>query len=235
MKHVLIFAAILMINLSCDPKTITDAISGSGTAVTEQEVARGLKEALTQGVVKGASELAKENGYLDSPYKILLPEEARKIADKLKVVPGFNNVENEITLRMNRAAERAASSARPIFTNAIQSMTIKDAWNILRGEDDAATRYLKSTTYSPLYNSFQPEILEALNEVNAVDYWERAVNKYNSLPFVTEMNPRLDDYVTEKALVGLFSKIEIEEGKIRENPVARTSDLLKRVFAKQDD
>ena len=235
MKNVFVLAFILVISWSCDPKTITDAIGSSGTSVTEQEVARGLKEALTQGVITGASALAQENGYLDSPYKILLPEEARKITDKLKVVPGFNNVENEIILRMNRAAELAASSARPIFTEAIQDMTIRDAWNILRGENDAATQYLKSTTYTPLYNSFQPEILEALNEVNAVDYWERAVTKYNNLPFVTEMNPRLDDYVTEKALVGLFAQIEIEEGKIRKDPVARTSDLLKRVFAKQDN
>ena len=234
MKKVVLFAFILLVNFGCDPKTISDALGGGGNSLTEQEVARGLKEALTQGIVKGAADLARENGYLDSPYKILLPDEAAKIVDKLKVVPGFRNVENELILRMNRAAELAATSARPIFTNAIRKMTIKDAWNILRGDDDAATTYLERTTYSPLYNSFQPEILQALNEVNAVDYWEKAVNKYNSLPFVSEMNPRLDDYVTEKALVGLFSKIEIEEAKIRKEPVARTSDLLKRVFSQQD-
>ncbi len=235
MKQIALFTFILIFSMGCDPKTITDAIGGGGRQLTEQDVAKGLKEALTNGVVKGASDLAKENGYLDSPYKILLPEEARKIVDKLKVVPGFKNIENELVLRMNRAAEKAATSARPIFTNAIRKMTIKDAWNILKGEDDAATRYLENTTYNPLYNSFQPEILSALNEVNAVDYWEKAVDKYNSLPFVENMNPRLDDHVTQKALVGLFSKIEIEEGKIRKEPVARTSDLLKRVFAKQDE
>lgn len=234
MKQLILFTLIVVLTMGCDPKTITDAIGGGGQ-LTEKEVAKGLKEALTKGVVKGASDLAKENGYLDSPYKILLPEEARKIVDKLKVVPGFKNIENELVLRMNRAAEKAATSARPIFTDAIRKMTIRDAWNILKGEDDAATRYLESTTYSPLYDSFQPEILSALNEVNAVDYWEKAVNKYNSLPFVEDMNPRLDDHVTQKALNGLFSKIEIEEGKIRKEPVARTSDLLKRVFAKQDE
>ncbi len=233
MKTIIAFFLMSLVWVSCDPKTISDALGSSGS-LTEKEVANGLKEALTQGISKGAADLARENGYLNSQYKIPLPEEAQPIVDKLKIIPGFKNFENEMVLRMNRAAEKAATAAKPIFVSAIREMTIRDAWNILRGENDAATRYLESTTYTPLYNSFQPEIMDALNEVNAVDYWEKAITKYNSLPFVNEMNPRLDDYVTDKALVGLFSKIEVEEGKIRKEPAARTTDLLKRVFSKQD-
>jgi hypothetical protein len=232
--HRFFFIGFLMLALiSCDLKTVTDALGESGE-VTEGEVAKGLKEALKKGIIQGAAELARENGYYDSPYKILLPEEAQKVAEKLRVVPGFSDFEDEMVLRLNRAAEDAANEARPIFVNAITSMTIGDAWNILKGQDNAATMYLKDKTYVQLYDAFQPKVMNSLNKVNAVDYWEKAITKYNSLPLVKDINPRLDDYVTNEALDGLFSKIEGVEQDIRENPVARTTELLKRVFAKQD-
>jgi len=232
MKQLTIFAFSLLAFFACDLKTVTDAI-GSSDQLSEGEVARGLKEALTKGISKGAAELATENGYLESPYKILLPEEAQNIVKKLKVIPGFSDFEQEMITRINRAAEDAATEAKPIFVSAIQKMTIQDAWNILRGEENAATSYLQRTTYDDLYAAFQPKIETSLNKVNAVDYWESAINKYNSLPFVKKMNPRLDDYVTNEALNGLFAKIAEEEANIRKNPVARTTELLKKVFGRK--
>jgi hypothetical protein len=232
MKQLTIFAFSLLAFFACDLKTVTDAISSSDQ-LSEGEVARGLKEALTKGISKGAAELATENGYLESPYKILLPEEAQNIVQKLKVIPGFSDFEQEMITRINRAAEDAATEAKPIFVSAIQKMTIQDAWNILRGEENAATSYLERTTYDDLYAAFQPKIETSLNKVNAVDYWETAINKYNSLPFVKKMNPRLDDYVANKALEGLFAKVAEEEANIRKNPVARTTELLKKVFGRK--
>lgn len=233
MQRFLFIGLLTLTFLSCDLKSVTGAMGQTGQ-LGEGEVARGLKEALEKGVTNAAAALSKENGYYKSPYKILLPEEAQQIASKLKMVPGFSNFEEEMVLRMNRAAEDAANEARPIFVNAITSMTIGDAWNILKGSNNAATKYLEDKTYVQLYDAFQPKVLIALNKVNAVDYWEDAVTKYNSLPFVKDINPRLDDYVTNEALQGLFAEIETVEKDIRKNPVARTTDLLKRVFAKQD-
>jgi len=232
MKYLTLITFSLLALLACDLKTVTDAI-GSSDQLSEGEVARGLKEALTKGISKGAAELASENGYLESPYKILLPEEAQKLVTKLKVIPGFSDFEQEMITRLNRAAEDAATEAKPIFVNAIRQMTIQDAWNILRGDQNAATSYLQRTTYDDLYSAFQPKIENSLNKVNAVDYWESAINKYNSLPFVKKMNPRLDDYVTDEALDGLFAKIAEEEANIRKNPVARTTELLKKVFGRK--
>ena len=233
MQKLFLIGFVILGLISCDLKTVTDAMGQSGS-LTEGEVARGLKAALEKGIVQAASELSKENGYYKSPYKILLPDEAQKIAEKLKVIPGFSDFEEQMILKVNRAAEDAATKARPIFVDAITGMTIGDAWNILKGDKNAATVYLKDKTYVQLYDAFQPEILLSLNKFGAVDYWEDAVNKYNSLPFVKDLNPRLDDYVTNEALTGLFAEIEKVEADIRENPVARTTDLLKRVFAKQD-
>ena len=135
---------------------------------------------------------------------------------------------------MNRAAELAAEKAKPIFVNAITSMTFEDAWNILRGDKDAATRYLQSTTGQQLFAEFMPVIQASLDEVNAREYWRKATTAYNKLPFVQKTNPELDQHVTNKALDGMFGLVEVKELEIRENVSARTSDLLKRVFGEQD-
>jgi len=193
-----------------------------------------LKEALNIGVSKGSDQLSQTDGYFKSPYKILLPAEARKITDKLKNVPGFTNIENVVLEKINRGAEDAAKKAKPIFLNAIRSMTFSDAMNILFGEKNAATTYLNRTTSTQLYNEFNPVIVESLDKFSARKYWSDAVNAYNKLPFVEKANPSLDDYVTNEALKGLFAMVEKEELNIRENIGARTTDLLKKVFAKQD-
>ncbi|MBN8683068.1 MAG: DUF4197 domain-containing protein [Chitinophagales bacterium] len=207
------------------------------TVLTEpslDEIGRGLKEALGKGVTKGAGELAARDGFLKSQYKILLPAEARKITDKLKNVPGFNNLEAELLEKINRGAEEAAKEAAPIFLNSIKQMTIQDATNILMGEDNAATAYLQRTTTQELYGKFNPKIVAALNNIGANELYRKAADTYNKIPLVTKVNNDLDDYVTNEALKGLFGKISEEEKNIRRNTGARTSDLLKKVFAKQD-
>lgn len=202
--------------------------------VSTEDVATGLREALTKGAVQGSELLHQRDGYFKSIYKIALPEDARQVCNKLRVIPGFSAVEDEVSEKINRAAEDAAIRAKPIFVDAIRQMTIQDAWNILKGSDDAATLYLKETTTQALYDAFQPVIDESMEKVGAVQVWSAAVNQYNQIPFVKKANPDMSDYVTRKALDGLFLKIAEEELNIRSNVSARTSDLLRKVFARQD-
>lgn len=231
----LALAFIVIALAACDAATlqqISDTIN-SGT-LTQSEVGSGLKEALNIGISKGSDALSSTDGYFKSPYKILLPPEARKVTDKLQNVPGFKNVEDVILEKINRGAEDAAKKAKPIFVNAIRQMTFSDAMNILLGSKDAATQYLKRTTSDQLYQEFNPVIIESLDKFDARDYWSKAVTAYNRIPLVEKANPDLGDYVTKEALNGLFGMVAQEELNIRTNLAARTSDLLKKVFAKQD-
>lgn len=209
-------------------------VLSGGAAISQDEAGRGLKEALNKGVDEAVKSLSAQDGYFKSPYKILMPKEAQAVADALKSVPGFSNVEAELTERMNRAAELAAKKATPIFASAIKQMTFQDALNILTGEQNAATEYLKKTTSKQLYGEFKPVIGQSLDEVNAREYWRNAVNAYNKIPLVQKTNPELDDHVTQKALDGLFSLVEKKERSIRTDIGQRDSDLLRKVFAKQD-
>ncbi len=211
---------------------VEQTISGGG--LSQDEVGQGLKEALNKGVGDAADFLSKKDGYYMSAYKILLPDEAQKVVKKLKMVPGFENVEANLIEKMNRAAEDAAVKAKPIFLNAIKSMTFKDAMNILMGNDDAATRYLESVTFKQLYAEFMPIIQESLDKVGAREYWRTAVTAYNKIPLVEKTNPELDDHVNRKALNGLFGLVEKKEADIRGDVSLRNTDLLKKVFAQQD-
>jgi len=206
----------------------------SGESSVEDQTGAALKEALNLGVDKAVKQLSADNGYLDSPYKILIPEDAQKVIDKVKLVPGFQNVEQDLIDKMNKAAELAAAKATPIFIDVIKQMTIKDASNILLGEKDAATRYLDRTSRASLYSAFMPVIQSSLDEVNARTYWRTVVEAYNQIPFVKKMNPALDDHVNTKGLDGLFNLIETKEKGIRGDKDQRTTDLLRNVFAKQD-
>lgn len=198
------------------------------------DIGSGLKEALEIGVEDAVESLATEGGYFDSPYKILVPEEAQKVTSKLAIVPGFQNVEKDLINKMNQAAEIAAKKATPIFIDAIKQMTFKDATNILMGEQDAATRYLEQSSRKALYAEFMPVIQDALDEVNARSYWNNAVQAYNKIPFAKKLNPELDDHVNQRALDGMFHLIEEKESGIRGDKSLRTSPLLKEVFAQQD-
>ena len=201
---------------------------------SEDDIGLGLKQALEFGVNEAVDHLSAENGYFDSPYRILLPPEAQQVVSKLKMVPGFENVESDLIAKMNEAAEYAAKEATPIFMSAITGMTFDDATKILAGEKDAATRYLDRTTRPELYDTFVPVVQNALDEVNAREYWSKAVEQYNKIPFIKKVNPELDDHVTNKALDGLFGEIEKKEEKIRGDADERTTELLQKVFAKQD-
>lgn len=211
-----------------------DVLSGGGE-LSSLEIGNGLKEALNLGISKGADRLSATDGYLKSAYKILLPEEVQKVTKRLSGVPGFNQAEAKMLELLNRAAEDAATSAKPIFVNAIKEMTFQDATAILMGNQDAATQYLHRKTYNALAGAFKPKIKTSLDRVKATEYWTKAANTYNRIPLVEKVNPNIDDYVTKKALVGLFGMVTKEEVKIRNNVSARTSDLLKKVFAKQDN
>ena len=158
MKRILIVALIITLQ-ACTATQLQqtlDTVMGASTALTPAETSMGLKEALNIGITKGANILSQQDGYFKSAYKILLPEEARKITDKLQNIPGFKEVESEILEKINRGAEDAAKKAAPIFTNAIKQMSFNDAMNILLGEQDAATAFLKKATYDQLYQEFNP-------------------------------------------------------------------------------
>ncbi|HQU96057.1 MAG TPA: DUF4197 domain-containing protein [Saprospiraceae bacterium] len=232
MKYILMFIIPAFLFVGC--AELQQFVNTAMSEPTNAEVSDGLKEALNIGISNGADRLSAKDGYFKSAYKILLPPEARKVTDRLQAVPGFSDVENVILEKINRGAEDAATKAKPIFIKAIKSMTISDVINILMGADDAATQYLKSATYSTLYSEFNPVIVNSLNKFNAIEYWAKATNAYNSIPLVKQVNPRLDDYVTNQALDGLFKMVANEEKEIRRNPVKRVTELLKKVFAKQD-
>lgn len=202
--------------------------------LTTAEVGEGLKEALIKGISNGSDLASRVDGYFKNPkIKIPFPPEAKKVEDKLRQL-GFDKDVDRFIMTLNRGAEEAAKEAKPIFVTAIKSMTIQDAWGILKGEPDAATQYLKRTTSIQLREKFKPVIKDALTKVNATKYYGDIVNTYNQVPFVQDVNPNLDDYATDKAMEGLFLLISEEERKIREDPLARTTDLLKRVFRAQN-
>lgn len=200
----------------------------------DDQVGLGLKEALNVGIESAVDQLSAENGYFESPYKILIPEEAQKVTSKVSKIPGFQNVEKDLIQKMNEAAEIAAKKATPIFLNTIKQITFKDATKILMGEDDAATRFLESGSRNALYDEFMPVIQAALDEVNAREYWASAVKAYNGIPFIKKLNPELDDHVNQKALDGMFSLIEQKEKGIRSDKSLRTSPLLQDVFSVLD-
>ena len=215
-------------------KTVKE-VTGSNVPLTNEEIGNALKEALNVGVTKGVEKLSAVDGYYKSAlYKILIPADMKNVVSRLKNLPGFQNIETDIMEKMNRGAEKAATKATPIFLNAIKSLTFQDAMNLLMGEKNAATSFLNRTTNQQLYNEFNPIIKSSLAEVGCTKYWSDCVTAYNKLPLVKKANPDLGDYVTKEALNGLFGMVAEKELEIRSNPALRTSDLLKKVFAKQD-
>lgn len=209
---------------------VNKTLGNSPAPLTTAEVAQGLKEALIKGISTGSDLVSQMDGYFKNPeIKIPFPPEVQKVEDRLRQI-GLGNEVDKFVMTLNRGAEDAAREAKPIFIEAIRAMTIQDAWSILRGEDDAATQYLQRTTSGLLKEKFKPVIQNSLNKVNATKYYGDIVTRYNQIPFVQKVNPDLDDYATDKAIEGLFLMIAKEEKNIRQNPVARTTEILKRVF-----
>ncbi len=208
-----------------------DKYTPNKTALSENEIVQGLKEALSVGTQSAVSISSKTDGYLKN-YLLFIPfpPEAKNMKDLL-IKYGFAEKVNTFETSLNRAAEYAAKEATPIFIHAIKQMNISDAMNILKGADTAATYYLKKTTYDSLYQKFLPVVKKSIQQAKVTSYWKPLVSAYNKLPHQKKYNPDLDKYVTEKAIYGLFILIADEEKNIRKNPAARISEILKKVFA----
>lgn len=216
--------------------------------LTEAEVISGLKEALNTGAKNAAERLSKEDGYYgDDLIKIFLPDEAKIIVDNMSRIPGGDKLVEDVILRINRAAEDAAKEVAPVFVNSVTQMSIRDAFGILNGADNAATNYLRNTTYNELYALYKPKIQAStekkiVGNISTKDSWNNLTSKWNSiansiagkLASLKPVNTDLDDFLTNKALTGMFLKVEGEELKIRKEVSARVTPLLQRVFGSLD-
>ncbi|MFH1319217.1 MAG: DUF4197 domain-containing protein [Bacteroidota bacterium] len=201
-------------------------------SLTNQEVINGLKEALSIGTNNSSSKASKADGFFKNPeIKIPFPPEAVKMEIKLRQL-GMGSQVDKFILTLNRAAEEASKEAASIFINAIKGMTISDGIGVLKGADNAATQYLKDKTSTDLKVKFKPVVNRAIQKVEVTKYWNPLITKYNKIPFVEKLNPDIEEYATQKALDGLFTLIAQEELKIRKDPLARVTDLLKRVFGR---
>jgi hypothetical protein len=195
--------------------------------------ASGLKEALSIGTRNAVASVSRVDGYFgNQAIKILMPEKIATVANVLRKV-GYGREVDDFELSMNRAAEKAAPRAKSIFIDAIKEMTFEDARKILGGSDTAATEYFKEKTHDRLYAAFKSIISSSLDEVGATRSYKNMMTKYDSIPFVSSQSLDLDHYVTAKALDGLFYMVGQEEKKIRQDPAARVTDLLKTVFGRQ--
>jgi len=239
MKQLLAFFLIGFIFSSASSQSILDKAKkaigkNNGNTVTETEAGNGIKEALNKGISTAVSFLNKKDGFLGNQlYKVLLPEEALKIEKTLRSV-GLGKLADDAIVSINRGAEDAVGYATPIFVDAIKQMTITDALKLISGEKNAATEYFRSKTSAKLKEAFLPIIKSSLEKVNATKYYDDMVNKYNSLPTTfKKLNPDLAGHVTDRAIYALFDRIAVEEANIRDNPAARTTDLLKKVFGKK--
>lgn len=206
---------------------------GSG-ALSNDDIAKGLKDALSVGSNNAGSSASKTDGfYKDSLIKIPFPPDAEKVR-KTAISLGQQKQVDDFVLSLNRAAEKAAQKAAPIFLNAITSMSFDDAMKILKGPNNAATQYLQNKTSQQLHDAFLPIVKAAVDSVKVTKYWQPLADSYNKVPFVTKVNPDLNEYATQKALSGLFILLAQEELKIRQNPAARVDDILKKVFGSLD-
>jgi len=210
----------------------TDLLKGIPSAsISEKEAGQGVKGALAQGVTRAVLSLHKTDGFFGSElYKVLLPPDSQKAETVLRKI-GLGGQVDKAILAINRAAEDAVGEAGPIFTSAIKEMTLTDALGIVRGNKDAATQYFKRNTSQELITALTPPVEASLDRTNATKYYADIANTYNRLPTsFNKVNPDLTDYVVGKALDALFDQIAKEEANIRANPLARTTEILKRVF-----
>jgi len=213
-------AAVAVINSQGQPSTL--------------EIGTALKQALEQGSTNSTTQLSAVDGFFaNAAVKILFPPEAKKAENTLRSI-GLGKLADDVILSLNRAAEDAAKQAKPIFVNAVKQMTLQDVTNILLGSQDAATQYFKRTTTPDLLSKFAPVIQTSLGKVGATSYYSDAVNAYNKIPLVTKLNPDIAEYVTQKAIDGVFYQIAQEELKIRQNIGFRTTPLMQKVFAYAD-
>lgn len=228
MKKILLSVALVGMLGACE--TLSNLPTGFGT-VTEAEAGEGVRQALAQGVTTAIFALNREDGFFgNNAYKLFLPEDAQKIERTLRNI-GLGSQVDRAVLQINRAAEDAVGFAKPIFVDAIKEMTIQDALGIIRGGKNSATDYFREKTRTKLLAAFSPSIKSSLDKLNATRYYTDIVTAYNRLPTVSnKVDPDLTSYVVNKATDALFDQIAREEENIRENPVARTTEILKKVF-----
>lgn len=227
---------ILLVILSCSQQQINQVLEEArkldGRPLTQKEMSMGLKQALSKGVRESVMNLAQPNGYWASDdVRIPLPKEAQVVKDTLNKL-GLSSIVKKAELSINRAAEDAATAAKPIFLKAITNLSFTDLVAIVRGNESEATEYLKRTTESELVNAFRPKVTASLKKVDATKYWGSVMSRYNRIPFIPKVNPDLNSHVNKLAIDGLFQRIAKEEVEIRKNPAARTTELLRRVFAR---
>lgn len=234
MKKIVLSIAVFTLFSCAEMQQVLEQLPQQTGVLSQTEMGNGLKEALNNGITKQVSKLTATDGFFrNEAVKILLPEELQKVDTKLRQL-GMTKLADDGLRILNRAAEDAVKEATPIFVNAVTQMTFTDAKNILFGNESSATNYLQNTTTTALYGKFNPVIKSSFAKVGADKIWTQIITKYNSIPLVNKVNPDLTDYTTNKALEGVFKMIAVEEKDIRTNFSARTSDLLKRVFALQD-
>lgn len=219
-------------------KTLNDAntiLNGTQEKpLTNDDVIAGLREALSVGTNNSSSMASKLDGFYKNPAIVIpFPKEAIKVKETLEKM-GMTKQVQEFEMTLNRAAEEAAKDAAPIFIGAITQMTIGDGFEILKGADTAATHYLKDKTSLQLHDKFKPTVQNAIKKVDVTKYWNPLITAYNKIPLVQKLNPDLEEYVTQRALGGLFYLVAQEETKIRKDPMARVTDVLKRVFGSLD-
>ena len=234
MKKILLLPA-LMLTWSCaELQQVASQYPQINTTISNADISAGLKEALHNGITKQVSKLTLTDGFFrNEDVKILLPDELKKVDKTLRDI-GMSSLADEGLKVLNRAAESAVKEATPIFVSAVKNMTFTDARNILLGNDTSATIYLQNSTSTQLYTKFNPVVKSSLGKVGADKVWNQIITKYNSIPLVKKVNPDLNDYVTNEAMKGVFKMVAVEEKDIRNNFAARSSDLLKKVFALQD-
>jgi hypothetical protein len=215
--------------------TASDAVGGSTAYVpSTSEMAEGLKNALSVGTENSINLLSKENGFInDNTVKIPFPQDIIKVKEKLDKA-GLSDLTDKFVSEMNKGASQAVKEALPIFKQAITDMTFEDAKNILLGEKNAATTYFKNKTSTKLYDAFKPKVSVVLEKYGINTAYTTMMDAYNKIPLVTKMNTDLPDYVTKKAMDGLFLKVTLEEAKIRDNISSRVNDVLKKIFGWAD-
>jgi len=229
-----LFLTVLLIQITACAELRQVVNQLPNTGITNDQIGNGLKQALHNGITNQVSKLAvKDGSFKNELTRILLPEELQKVDNTLRKI-GLSKLADEGLKVLNRAAEDAVGEAIPIFVDAIKGMTFIDAKNILLGEKNAATMYLQNKTSEALYQKFNPIIANSFQKVGADKIWENLITKYNNLPLTANVNPNLTDYVTQEALKGVFTMVEVEEKEIRANVNKRSTELLKRVFALQD-
>jgi len=232
MKKIVVIIVLFQLMACSELQQVINQLPNTG--ITNEQIGGGLREALNNGITNQVSTLAIKDGFFKNELvRILLPEELQKVDNTLRKI-GLSKISDEGLKVLNRAAEDAVGEAIPIFVDAIKGMTFTDAKNILMGDKNAATNYLRGRTTEALYAKFNPIIKNSFQKVGADKIWSDLITRYNNIPLTQDVNPDLTDYVTGEALKGVYTMVEVEEKNIREKISSRSSDLLKRVFALQD-